>query len=1030
MITEKVGRFATRFPWLGIAIILLITGASMMAQVLMPMEESFDQEDFMPDMEVAIAHSEYQDKFTSTYTYIVLVRSDDDDMVTKQGFLDTINLSNEIAKDPTFQEWRDPAEQGAYPISPPFALFQMRQAVDFAEDLSSTGSSFNDYYPYIMTTNASGSTFSTDIASANLSDDNIVSSMITDLRTDLDDLIEGTELQETSGADPVDAQGYFESIPDDQGLKTEIGSLLSYNFSDPKIFNATMSLMRFSSLTTPTIEQLDGAIGSVDEALADERISNSTKASLQDLRTDLEGSIERLQTLLSIANIRGNPLGLGQMTQYFYFGQFILINFLTEDFDPMNGEFSAEGCMILLNLDYILNEMRDSDPDGLRDIEGEISKVVNKADDGSDLVIHPLAFAQIDQKINDASNESMMILLPLALLFVLIILSVIYRNIFDMILNIIALSMAIIWMYGFGSVMGYSSNPMITAVPVLIMGLGIDYGIHLTMRYREEIRKGKTVKESLHGMSGSVGMALLLATFTTVFAFLSNIFSPVGLIVQFGVMAAVGITASFIIMVIFVPSVKGLRDVRRAKKGKPLFQKFKEGECDLCEKEENNKKIVNRIILGMSLRAERHPAIILTAVAIITLGMFGAALNSEIVFDVKDFLPDDLQESKDLSYMFTEFNLGGSGDLGIILVEGDISDPEVLRSMNDTMAAAVALNSEYISMEGEGANIKPNADFILYSLKETASMIGAMDPSNPFVTNYSATFDFSTGLPRNSASSDDILIVLDMFYEQFPSEARKVIYKDGQNYTMAAIAFTVGTEDDKDAWGLYDELQLISEPLEEGEDSKITKVSETGTSIVMAVVINALQDSQINSLIITIIVSLVVLTIVFFWEERSIILGLVATLPVVFCVVWIVGTMWLVGISLNVMTITIGSLTIGLGITYGIHITHRFVEDIKLEKDLLEASKNTLVNTGSALFGAAATTVVGFGLLTFATMPPLQQFGQVTALAIIYSFISSVVVLPVLLIIWAKVRRRYRGKTGKKLSYEMENSESSPDGVN
>jgi predicted RND superfamily exporter protein len=484
---------------------------------------------------------------------------------------------------------------------------------------------------------------------------------------------------------------------------------------------------------------------------------------------------------------------------------------------------------------------------------------------------------------------------------------------------------------------------------------------------------------------------------------------------QFGVMAAVGILSSFFIMLIFVPSVKRLRDVRKARKGKPLFQRYREGECDLCAKEENNKKLVNRILLGLTLRAEKHPAIILTIVALITIGMMGAALNSEIVFDVNDFLPDGLQESEDLSFLINEFRLGGSGDIGIILVEGDISDPDVLRSMNDTMTAAVELDSEYISMEGEGDNRKPNADFILYSLKETASMLGALDPDNQFVANYSASFDFNTGLPWNSATREDVKAVLDMFYDQFPSEARRVVYKEGDDYTMAAIAFTVGTEDDKEAWELYDELQMISGPLGETGDGNVSKVSETGSSIVMAVVIGAMQESQVSSLIITIAVSLIVLTIVFFIEEKSLVLGLVATLPVVFCVIWIAGTMWLVGIPLNVMTITIGALTVGLGITYGIHITHRFVEDIKLEKDLMEASKNTLMNTGSALFGAAATTVAGFGLLTFATMPPLQQFGQVTALAIIYSFVSSVVVLPVLLILWAKLRRKWRKRSGRTL---------------
>ncbi|MGA1820007.1 MAG: efflux RND transporter permease subunit [Thermoplasmatota archaeon] len=1015
MLTERAAGLTTKYPWLGIAVIGLVSMAAVGAMMIWPMEESFDQEQFMPDMEVARANMEYSDKFTSTYSLIVLVRSEAGDMVTKEGFTDTILLSENLINDSTYKEWRDPGDQGAYPVSPAASLFQMRQAVDFAEDLVGTGSEIGTYFQVTSDLNESSSVLSSSLETADPTDAGTLEGIASNISAVVDDFLENALVPETGGPAYSNALEYYQSIPDDDGLKDDIGELLSFNFSDPKIGNSTYTLLGYSAFAVKVQNEVDAAVDSIDGILSEGGLSNSSRMALEAVKDDLEEAGSRLEALSGISAAKGNPLALGRMTQLFYFGQFVLVNFLTEDFDPFSGQISAEGCIMVLNLDYRLGQMMDEDQNRLLEIEGNISDVVKDFDDGSNLSIHPLAFAQIDREITNASNRSMQILLPLALIFVVVILFFIYRNLFDMVLNIFALGLAILWMYGFGSLMGYTTNPMITAVPVLIVGLGIDYGIHLTMRYREEIRKGKLVREALTSMSKSVGMALLLATFTTVLAFLSNILSPVGIILQFGVMSAVGILASFFIMLIFVPSVKRLRDVRRARIGKPLFLKYREGECDLCMKEENNKRIVNRVLLGLTLRAERHPAIILTIVALITLGMLGAALNSEIVFDVNDFLPDDLQESSDLKYLMSEFRLGGSGDTGVILVEGDITDPELLIAMNDTMGRAVEYGSEFISMEGEGGNRRPSADFILYSLKDTASFLGVLDPSNPFLTSYSETFDFNTGLPKEGATSEDIGNVFDIFYEEFPSEARRVLYRDNGNYTMAAISFTVGTDSDKEAWELYDDLKVISEPLEDMEGGKVDKVYETGSSIVFAVVISAMQQSQINSLLITIIVSLVVLTIVFFIEERSLVLGLVATLPVVFCVIWIVGTMYFVGIPLNVMTITIGALTVGLGITYGIHITHRFVEDVRVEEDLMEASRNTLMNTGSALFGAAATTVAGFGLLTFATMPPLQQFGQVTALAIIYSFISSVVVLPVLLIIWAKGRSKWRKRTGRDI---------------
>ena len=113
------------------------------------------------------------------------------------------------------------------------------------------------------------------------------------------------------------------------------------------------------------------------------------------------------------------------------------------------------------------------------------------------------------------------------------------------------------------------------------------------------------------------------------------------------------------------------------------------------------------------------------------------------------------------------------------------------------------------------------------------------------------------------------------------------------------------------------------------------------------------------------------------------------------------------------MTITISSLTIGLGVTYGIHISHRFIEELA-KSNIEQASFTTVQSTGISLFGAAATTIAGFGLLTFSLMPPLQQFGEITALTILFAFISSVFILPSFLILWARWIQRPSRKDESK----------------
>ena len=112
--------------------------------------------------------------------------------------------------------------------------------------------------------------------------------------------------------------------------------------------------------------------------------------------------------------------------------------------------------------------------------------------------------------------------------------------------------------------------------------------------------------------------------------------------------------------------------------------------------------------------------------------------------------------------------------------------------------------------------------------------------------------------------------------------------------------------------------------------------------------------------------------------------------------------MVVIGYSLNVMTTLIGALTIGLGVTYAIHISHRFIEELEEHHSLENAVNNTVKNTGFSLFGAAMTTVLSFGVLSQSILVPMQQFGTITALTILFSFLSSVWVLPSILVLWAK----------------------------
>jgi len=179
------------------------------------------------------------------------------------------------------------------------------------------------------------------------------------------------------------------------------------------------------------------------------------------------------------------------------------------------------------------------------------------------------------------------------------------------------------------------------------------------------------------------------------------------------------------------------------------------------------------------------------------------------------------------------------------------------------------------------------------------------------------------------------------------------------------------------------------------------KKSVTGNVILTVTTMDSLQSSQIISTIISIIFALIILIIIY----RSPVLGLIAMTPVMISSIWILGTMYVFGISINVFTVSITALTIGLGIDYAIHIIERYREESK-KYETREAIQRTIHTTGTALFISALTTVFGFIVLTISPIPPIQHFGIITAMTIIYSSILAVVVIPILLMKWSDFKGR------------------------
>jgi len=349
-----------------------------------------------------------------------------------------------------------------------------------------------------------------------------------------------------------------------------------------------------------------------------------------------------------------------------------------------------------------------------------------------------------------------------------------------------------------------------------------------------------------------------------------------------------------------------------------------------------------------------------------------------------------------------------------ILIKGDLTQVQTLIDIQNTIDNAT--NNDFVQLEQGTNELKSNSILAVmedYATRTDLPGIQDFKYSQEFDTNYTKYMNKTTGLPKNGVTPDNITELYNWFFDNpdknVIKDVSRVLYKSNSGkYEGAVIRIGVNVDpnDGEKITKLFNQFKDDVRPLEENEH--IDSVKITSGPILTYIIMSAMNESQTNTLIITIIVAVILLVIVSYYRQRSIMLGIITMIPVILCVAWIWGSMFLLGIPLNVMTITIASLTIGLGITYSIHISHRFTEDLET-KSIDEACRSTVAHTGTALFGAAATTIAGFGILVFSLLPPLQQFGGITAMTILYSFLASVFILPTFLVLWA----RYHKKRGK-----------------
>jgi predicted RND superfamily exporter protein len=590
------------------------------------------------------------------------------------------------------------------------------------------------------------------------------------------------------------------------------------------------------------------------------------------------------------------------------------------------------------------------------------------------------------QEINSqAVSDTLTLIGPIALLLILVALTFAYRDVADILVGMFGVVVTLIWMFGLIGWLNVPFGQAAIIAPILLIGLSIDYGLHVFMRYREERGPDEPIRPPMRRALAGVAVALVLVTVTTALGFLSNLTNPLSDIRSLAVATALGVVAALVVFLTLVPAVKveidGLLERFGRNRRRPSIGASKG-------------RVRSFLTLGVSAAQRSAIAVVVVALLLTGAGVmaFGALDTSmgdqpEQPPEWQQILPEPfaIQEYEFLdNWVFVQENFQRSGP-GVspaqVLVEGDVTTTEAVAGMDQAEQRFVDSDVAFQRADGSVPTQTP------------LSVMRSVAADN---AEFRATFE-SADTDGNGVPDQNIRELYDALFAAAPQDAAQVLERQDGEYLSARLVLPATQDAD---------FTRISDAVRDSADvinsAPSVVATATGQDVIIQVQIDILTENILQTLVIALGVIFLLLSVFYRIKEGSASLGALTVLPIGMVITWVFGAMLLLDVPLTLFTALLMSLAIGLGTDYTIHISERFAQELEATDVASEALETAVAGTGGALLGSTVTTVAAFATLSLSTFPALQQLGLLVAVALLSSFVMAVFVLPSLLMLWVR----------------------------
>ena len=542
------------------------------------------------------------------------------------------------------------------------------------------------------------------------------------------------------------------------------------------------------------------------------------------------------------------------------------------------------------------------------------------------------------------------------LIFILLVLYLIFRSPIWIAIALSNCIFSLILMVGIVSFLNWKITVISSNFISLMLILSLSMTVHIIVRYRQIINDNENSEriDLIKNCCLKMVYPCLFTALTTIFAFGTLYSSGIKPVMDFGLMMCLGLTITLATSFIYLPIILSFFNLKN--------------NLNLASNTSNN--ILLRLAKNYQL------LVIISFFFMFIVGIYGVQLL-KVENSFVDYFKKDTEIYKGMKKI--DQKLGGTTPLDIII-----------QFNSDDYNNIDEIDEDFLDFE-----IDYNPEDYWFTKEKINIVKGIHDhlDSYPFSGKILSLASLVRTAEQLNDNKEFDALELGILYKKLPSDLKDQILSPYLSIEKNQARISMRIIDTHEELRRNEFIKNLTMYINENFNSDAYQVSISGILILYNNMLQSLFDSQIKSLLIVMVGIFFMLSALF----RSLQIALVTIVPNIIACFTILGTMGLLNIPLDLMTITIASITIGIAVDNCIHYVYRYKEYFNQTKNHLETIALCQNTVGRAIQNTSFTIIAGFSILIFSNFYPTIYFGIFTAMAMFIALLGSLTLLPTLL---------------------------------